>query len=90
MDASVRGCEPRLHEDALLQTAVLTILLDAHPAQRSADELVREVTAEPGDFAQRDAVENAIRELVAAGLVHRHDEFVFATRAAARFDQLRP
>lgn len=90
MDTSVCGCEPRLHEDDLLQTAVLTILLDADPAQRSVDELVRELTAEPGDFARRDAVENAIRELVAAGLVHRHGEFVFATRAAARFDQLRP
>jgi hypothetical protein len=89
MDAS--GCkpEPRVHEDDVLQSAVLTILLEVHPAQRSEDELVRELTADPRDIAQRDAVENAIRDVVAAGLAHRHGDFVFATHAAVRFEQLR-
>jgi hypothetical protein len=89
MDASVCGRETRIHEDDALQSAVLAILLDAHPAQRSEDELIRELTAEPDDVAQRDAVENAIRELVGAGLAHRHGSFVFATYAAVRFDELR-
>jgi hypothetical protein len=89
MEASVCGSEPRVHEDDVLQSAVLTILLDAHPAQRSEDELVRELAAEPDDVAQRDAIENAIRELVGAGLAHRHGSFLFATRAAVRFDELR-
>ncbi|MEN3283523.1 MAG: hypothetical protein V7607_4663 [Solirubrobacteraceae bacterium] len=88
MDASVCGCQPRVDEDDALQSAVLAILIDAHPAQRSEDELVRELTAEPDDVAQRDAAENAIRELVGAGLAHRHGAFVFATHAAVRFDEL--
>jgi hypothetical protein len=36
----------------------------------------------------RDVVENAIRDLVGAGPAHRHGAFVFATRAAVRFDEL--
>jgi hypothetical protein len=89
MNASCAGCAPRIHEDDVLQSAVLTILLDAHPAQRSEDELVRELTADPRDVSKRDAVENAIRELVGAGLAHRHGSFVFATQAAVRSEELR-
>jgi hypothetical protein len=89
MDVPCCDREPRLHEDDVLQRAVLAALLDAHPAQRSEDELVRELTAEPDDFAERDAVDNAMRDLVAAGLAHRHGRFLFATRAAVRFDELR-
>jgi hypothetical protein len=81
--------ERRPHEADILQSAVLTILLDAHPAQRSEGELVRELTAEPRDVSKRDAVENAIRELVGAGLAHRNGGYVFATHAAVRFDELR-
>jgi hypothetical protein len=33
-------------------------------------------------------VEDAVTQLVADGLLHRHDEFVLATRAAVRFDEL--
>jgi hypothetical protein len=89
MDASCRSGEPRMHEHDILQSAVLTILLDAHPAHRSEDELVRELAPTTKDVSQRDAVENAIRELVGAGLVHRNGSFVFAAHAAVRFDELR-
>jgi hypothetical protein len=83
------GRDLPLSEDEVLQTAVLTLLLDAHPAQRSEEELVRELSADPHDVAERDAVEIAIRELVGAGLAHRHDDFLFATHAAVRFERLR-
>ena len=78
-------------EDELVQQAVLGILVHIYPAQRSVEELVREMTADqPADeFSPRDQVENAIRDLVAAGLVHRHEPFVFATRAAVRADELK-
>jgi hypothetical protein len=76
------------HED-LTQQAVLALLLDAHPAQRSVDEVVREMTDRPDEFAARDAITNAIRDLAGAGLLHRHGPFVFAARAAVRFDELR-
>jgi hypothetical protein len=83
------GGEPPDHEDDLAQQAVLTILLDAHPAQRSTEEVVRALTDHPDEFAERDRIENAIRDLVGAGLLHRHGPFVFASRAAVRFDELK-
>ena len=83
------GVEPPDHEDDLAQQAVLAILLDAHPAQRSTEEVVRALTDHPDEFAERDRIENAIRDLVGAGLLHRHGPFVFTTRAAVRFDELR-
>jgi hypothetical protein len=78
----------RQSEHDRLQGTVLAVVLDAHPAQLSVAELVRELTEDPDDFGPRDAVHNAVRELVGAGLLHRHDAFVFATRAAVRFSEL--
>jgi hypothetical protein len=80
---------PRAGEHELAQQGVLAILLEAHPGQYSMAEVVREMTDRPDEFAPRDRVESAIRDLVGAGLVHRHGQFVFATRAAVRFDELR-
>jgi hypothetical protein len=89
MSAGTCGRDPDVTEDDILQSAVLAILLDAYPAQRSEDELVRELTADPRDIAQGDAVQNAIRELVGAGLVHRSGSFVILTHAAVRSEELR-
>ena len=49
---------------------------------------MRELTDRPDEFGPRDAIENAVRDLVGAGLVHHHGMFVFPTRAAVRFDEL--
>jgi Fe2+ or Zn2+ uptake regulation protein len=73
----------------MTQQAVLSILLEAHPGQRSIEEVVREMTDRPDEFPARDAINNALRDLVGTGLLHRHGPFVFATRAAVRFEQLR-
>jgi hypothetical protein len=85
-------CVPRdgdaEHDHDLAAHAVLTALLAAHPAQRSTDELIRELAENPDAFGDRDRIENAIRDLVGAGLAHRHDAFVFPTRAAVRFEEL--
>jgi len=75
-------------EDALVEATVLRQLLALHPIQLNLDELLREVDADPADFAQRDAVERAVHELVAAGLLHRSGELLLASRAALRFDAL--
>ena len=75
-------------EDRLVQRAVLTLTLAEHPVQLTLDDLGRELSDEPGDFAQRDAIERAVRDLVGVGLLHRHDEFVLPTRAATYFDRL--
>jgi hypothetical protein len=88
MPANVCGREPPGHEEDLAQQAVLAVVLDAHPAQRSIEEIVRELVQDPAEFGERDRVENAIRDLVGAGLLHRHGPFVFATHAAVRLNEL--
>lgn len=75
-------------EDARIEAAILRWLLALHPVQITFGELLREVCEEPDDFAQRDAVERAVRDLGIAGLVHRNGEFVIPSRAALRFDEL--
>ena len=62
---------------------VLTILLhpDDHRGMWSIAEL---------SHARNDPLgtEDAINRLLRAGLIHRHDEFVFPTRAATRYSQI--
>jgi hypothetical protein len=75
-------------EDTRTEAAVLRWLLALHPAQITFEEMLRAICEEPDDFAQRDAVERAVRDLTAAGLLHRRDELVVPSRAALRFDEL--
>jgi hypothetical protein len=75
----VRIGRPAIRQD-ILEHAVLTLMLD-RPCLH-LDELVQEL----GDSADDVAV--AVTALVGAGLLHRHDDFVFPTRAAIRFHEL--
>jgi hypothetical protein len=75
-------------EDAAVEAAVLRRLLALHPVQITFAELLRELAVEPDDFARHDAIERAVHDLAAAGLLHRRDEFVIPSRAALRFDEL--
>jgi hypothetical protein len=75
-------------EDAATESAVLQHVLTLHPAQVTVAELTREVSEAPEEFAGRDAIERAVRDLTGAGLLHSHDSFVLPTRAALRFDEL--
>jgi hypothetical protein len=72
-----------------IQQSVLGLLLLAHPGQRSIEEVIREESDPLDDAMARDRVENAIRDLVGAGLLHSNGQFVFATRAAVRADELK-
>lgn len=74
-------------EDEKVEAAVLRQLLDLHPARLTLPELTQEMTV-TGGFAERDAVERAVRDLTAVGLVHREIESVAPTRAAVRFSEL--
>ena len=70
----------KIEEDGEL--AVLTLLLDSRtPWLWSIEELARELGSELH-------ATDAAASLHSAGLVHRCNEFVFATRAAARFSRL--
>lgn len=87
MDASDDSWTPAA-EDAATESAVLQQVLELHPAQPTLAELVREVVGESPGFAERDAVERAVRDLSGVGLLHSHGAFVLPTRAALRFNQL--
>lgn len=75
-------------EDRASESAVLLHVLALHPTAITLEELVRELDSEADAFAQRDAVERAVRDLTGTGLLHRSDSLVLPTRAALRFDEL--
>ena len=75
-------------EDEGVEAAVLRQLLDLHPTRLTLAELTRELGGARGGFAERDAVERAVRDLAAVGLLHGSEEFVAPTRAALRFSEL--
>ena len=83
-----KECRTTWAEDEGIESAVLRQLLDLHPAQLTPEELLREMSGGQRVFAEHDAVERAVRELTAAGLLHRGEDFVTPTRAALRFSEL--
>jgi len=74
-------------EDVRDQTAVLRQVLSLYPETLTVDELVREMTISPQP-EERDAVERAVRDLAAVGLLHTEGSRVFPTRAAVAFHDL--
>lgn len=87
MNACVES-QTTLAEDEGVESAVLRQLLDLYPTRLTLAELVRELGGEGDGFAERDAVERAVRDLGAVGLLHRGTEFIEPTRAALRFSDL--
>jgi hypothetical protein len=88
-------CDERkttLAEDESVESAVLRQLLELHPTRLTLAELIREIAGGEQDdcdgFAERDAVERAVRDLGAVGLLHQGGNFVEPTRAALRFSDL--
>jgi hypothetical protein len=75
-------------QDVTIEAAVLRQLLALHPIQLTVGELTREIGGEAAGFAQADAVERAVHELAAAGLVHGNGDVVIPSRAALRLDEL--
>jgi len=75
-------------EDEGVESAVLRQLLDLHPTRLTIAELMRELGSDREGFAGRDAVERAVRDLAAVGLLHEGPDFVTPTRAALRFSEL--
>jgi hypothetical protein len=73
-------------EDRRTERAVLAFLLDQHPAQLRADDLSFALDAK--DFAEKDAVARAVRELVAVGLLNADGDLIGPSRAALYFEQL--
>lgn len=94
----VFGCvclsEPRPNDIIMAPTddpcaAVLDILIDARPALLHVDELMRLYARGSIEHAAaRPIVDDAVSELLASGLVHRLQRFVFASQAALRSREL--
>jgi hypothetical protein len=55
---------------------------------RVGTRTTRAMTADSNSFAERDRVDVAVQDLVAAGLVNRAGSYVFASHAAATLDRL--
>jgi hypothetical protein len=70
------------------QSVVLVQVLTIHPTQLRLSDLVREIGAGSADFAERDRVERAVRDLIGIGLLSRSGELVLPTRAALRFNEI--
>lgn len=67
-------------EDECTQSAVLSLVLNEHPAQLTICEITREVAVDEGDGPER-----AIRDLVGVGLLRCEGASVLPTRAALYF-----
>jgi hypothetical protein len=59
--------------------AVLRHVIEVHPATLLISDLIREL-GEPDDYAERDGIERAVRELVKGGLLFRCEGAVLPTR----------
>lgn len=65
---------------------VLSVLIDEHPIRMTLDELIRVIHGDPDEEDDLGTTtQDAIRELVSAGLVHRDGRFLAPTRAALYF-----
>jgi hypothetical protein len=68
------------------QTAVLDLILSNWPTHLTVGDLRREIGA--SDFAERDRIDRAVRDLNAAGLTFDGCGAVLPTRAALHFDRM--
>jgi hypothetical protein len=73
--------------DRCEEGVVLRHVIEVHPATLLISDLIREL-GEPDDFAKRDGIERAVRELVKGGLLFRCEATVLPTRAALRAYEL--
>ncbi len=80
--------KPVVEDDEAVQSAALALVLSWRPDHCTLDELTREMVGGSEDFAERDAVERAVRDLVGSGLLRRCGELILPTRAAVHFHRL--
>lgn len=81
-------CPSNEAQDLRDQGSALIYVLTLYPTHLRLSELIQEVSAGAADFAQRDAIERAVRDLVGVGLLFRSDGLVLPTRAALRFNEI--
>lgn len=72
----------------MVEGAALALLIEYHPDRLTMQELVEEMCSGSKDPGRREAVERAVRELAATGLLRRQGSFVLPTPAALRVGEL--
>lgn len=85
-DPTRSSAEDPASEDLRTERAVLTFLLDQDPTRPTVDELPFALDAK--DFAEKDAISRAVRELTAVGLLTAEGDLIGPSRAALRFESL--
>ncbi len=80
-----RAEAPASH-DLRTERVVLAFLLDEHPTRLTVHEVAFALDAK--DFAEKDAIARAVRQLTGVGLLRVDGELVGPTRAALRFAAL--
>jgi hypothetical protein len=88
MDCDSSGPRSVHAQDLRDQGVVLLHVFSVHPTQMRLPELVGELTNESGDFAERDGIDRAVRDLVSVGLLFKSGALVLPTRAALRFHEI--
>ncbi|MGN6557534.1 MAG: hypothetical protein ACTHLH_05935 [Solirubrobacterales bacterium] len=74
--------------DTREERRVLREVLSYYPGSFTLEELIREMTVCSVEFADRDGIERAVRDLTAGGLLHRMADLVLPTRAAVKYYEL--
>jgi hypothetical protein len=74
-------------EDLKEERAIFVHLLEKFPQTLRLSDLIRELDGS-GDFARRDSIERAVRELIRGGLLFRCSGAVLPTRASLRAYEL--
>jgi hypothetical protein len=75
-------------QDLSDQGRVLNEVLSLYPETLTLDELVRELTVDSTEFAEKDRITRAVRDLISGGLIHRVGDLVLPTRAAVLYRTL--
>ena len=65
---------------------MLAFLIDLHPTRVTVDELP--FALDTKDFAEKDAIARAVRELTAVDLLRPEGELIGPSRAALHFERL--
>jgi hypothetical protein len=79
------GCPTTADEDAREERRVLREVLTVYPESLRLEELIRELTVGSSAFSDQDAIERAVRDLIAVGLIHQVGDLVLPTRPAVIF-----
>jgi hypothetical protein len=74
-------------EDQRDEAAVLMHVVESHPTTLRLSDLIRDLS-DPEEFAERDRIERAVRELVKGGLLFRCEGAVLPTRSALYASEL--